>query len=236
MEKKDYIISLKLMRNLVISVLICMLCYATVESISMVLFTNTKGVYINTTDDKGNVSQEIYYLKENETTNDIKLKENQSLGGEISTERKPAITIMSGVIEQLVLFWILYLANTVAIREYSRKHRYAHTLNGKPFDKYRGLKLGLLASIPFFIVYLLLVIGKATDCNALFKIYRALSWQTMPMMKLFCFGNPSSISVIGWGSVALCSLCWAVLPLVSQVVFLIGADDGNLYNKIVYKK
>ncbi len=236
MSKKDYKISLKLLFNLFVAVIVCMLCYATIESISIVLFTEPKGVYIYSTNEDGSVNEKAYYYKQNETIEDVKLEDDEVFGEDINTERSRTVLIATALIEQVSMFLIILLANDFAIKEKSRNHHYEHTLNGKPFDKFKGFKWGFFASIPFLVSYVLLIIGKITNWSKALNVFKMVNWQTLPLVKLFCLENPMSISSMSWVSVLLCVVCWAILPVITQLSFMIGVNDGKLYKKIVYEK
>lgn len=235
MNKKDLKISLKLFLYLLVSVFIAALIYATVESVSIVLFTNQKGVNIYSNSEEGTVNSRTYYFKNEETVDDIELEENEYIGEYLNTEMPLFLKVAVGIVEQVALFLFLKFVNDIVIKELSRKHKYSHLFNGTPFDKYKGLKWGGCAALPFAIVYILLVVGKVFNSNALLNVYKTLNWQTLPLFKLICWGNPQTMADISWVSIILAVICWAILPVVTQVSFLLGANDGKLYNKIVYK-
>lgn len=235
MDKKDFKISFKLFIYMLVCVFIGALLYATVESVSIVLFTNQKGVNIFSTAEDGTINQRLYYFKENETVDDVELAEGEVIGQHLNTEMAAPVKAVVGVVEQLGLFILFFFANDLVIKAKSRKHRYAHELNGAPFDKYKGFKWGLFASIPFALSYILLVFGKIFNSNSILNIYKTFNWQTLPLYKLICWGNQTEIANIGWISIILLVVCWAVLPCITQLSFMLGVNDGKLYKKIVYE-
>ena len=236
MERKDIKFAAKLFLYISIAIVFCMAFYGAFESIKIALFTDEIGVNIYSNDEEGNVIQDSYYYSEDETADDVVLEEGERLGEALNTETPRTIDIAFGVFEQLFLLVIFYLSVDLCLREHFRKHKYAHTLAGKDFDKYKGIKIGLLASIPSFIIYLLLIIGKIARIDSLVIIFKSLNWHMAPLIRLFNMGILSSAEDLSWLSVLLNVLCWAVIPISAHVAFILGVGDGKYYNKIVYKE
>lgn len=149
----------------------------------------------------------------------------------------PALLTAANVVT--LIFQLLLFANILysCAWQYGNKDLNAVKFNRMPEDKLRGLKIGLIASIPAFASFVLLVAEKLfgfwSGYTALYRLghlgfYPAVIWS---------LGTDLSVTVagIGWGGVLLAGLPILVLPLVAFIGYRIGYADILLAEKLVYK-
>lgn len=101
-------------------------------------------------------------------------------------------------------------------------------------DKLRGLRIGLLAAIPSFVFYLLLVLSKLKIFTEKYLfVYRFLNITFMPILQSLT-GQGKSISEISWLSILAILLTVGVMPLVCFGAYLLGYNHISLSEKIIY--
>ena len=104
-------------------------------------------------------------------------------------------------------------------------------------DRLRGLKLGLLASIPAAVSYILLVVEKLTGFFSLYTlIYRVGHISFYPVL-VWAFGADISVTTaqISWGGIALAVIPVLVLPVVTMISYLLGYAQISLGERLVYE-
>lgn len=109
--------------------------------------------------------------------------------------------------------------------------------NHSTASKWRGAKIGALAVIPSFIVWLLVVLSKAGLINGnWYTVFRLMSFQSFTLVHTI-FGNTASdISTFSWIQIFLGLTVLLVLPIVSQISYFSGTKHFNLTEKLIYKK
>ncbi len=101
-------------------------------------------------------------------------------------------------------------------------------------DKLRGLRIGLLAAIPSFVFYLLLVLAKLKIFTEKYLlIYRFLNISFMPIV-MSVTGQGNSTAEISWLSILVILLTVAVMPMVCFGAYLLGYNHISLSEKIIY--
>lgn len=112
---------------------------------------------------------------------------------------------------------------------------------GVTYDKFRGLKAGLIAVIPHAITYLILVVAKIIySCKD--AVVNSFDW-TISLFKIFnynCFAFNDMIITGGIDTISVSELiCLALvlvpLPLFAAFGYAMGLRHTNIKEKIVYK-
>ena len=89
--------------------------------------------------------------------------------------------------------------------------------NRMPEDKLRGLKVGLMAAIPSFAFYLLLVVSKlGLITDKYFALYRFLNISFMPIINRLAGAGVSSSRDVSWVSFLVILLTLSVVPLAAH--------------------
>lgn len=105
-------------------------------------------------------------------------------------------------------------------------------------NKWRGLQAGLLAAIPSFLSFVLLVADKLVNFwGAYAMIYRLGQISFYPVM-VWTMGVNVSVTTAGmsWGSILLSGIPVLALPLVTTVAYALGYAQIALGERLVYKK
>lgn len=101
-------------------------------------------------------------------------------------------------------------------------------------DKWKGLKVGLLASVPYFLSTLALVIIKVLQADISILWYRILNVQYLSIFNTL-FPSTNNLSEIGWMSILICFALQLILPLVTQISYTLGRHHFSVSEHIMYK-
>lgn len=164
-------------------------------------------------------ANETPYLKYKETT-------------ELSTLEKGIIATVSqlfciGIIISFIYIFVWHIGN---------KDLNAVKFERMQFDKYKGLKIGLIASIPFDFVYLLLLLGALNILpGSIIFVYRLAFGFVYPITSLI-IGSPLLANELSVVQLLLLSLMMLIIPLICHFSYIIGYKDISIKNKLVYKE
>lgn len=103
-------------------------------------------------------------------------------------------------------------------------------------NKLRGLFIGLIATIPSIIVFVLLALSRAKILNPNFlDTYRLLNSQFHYVITLI-YSDASNAAQLSFGKMALLGTLHLYLPLISFISYYFGYKDFNLIEAITFKK
>ena len=101
-------------------------------------------------------------------------------------------------------------------------------------DKLKGLKAGLLASIPYLLLYIALLLGKlGVIPNIIMYIYRFANASFMPIL-LKLLPNFPVVGLSPFRFLGVFALL-LVLPLVCEFGYILGYKRISITEKIIYK-
>ena len=102
-------------------------------------------------------------------------------------------------------------------------------------DSWRGFKMGLIASIPQFVLYIGLVLCKLSVLpDGYYSIYRILNSHVFMLLTWVLGANPS-LDTTSWWRIIASVLFIAVVPLCCQIGYALGARGILIKEKLVYK-
>lgn len=223
----------------IIVALITFFVYLSVTVVITGIFTENIGYTVFSTENGQSTELYRYYFSQGE---DIKFAEYQAQGLELTkiTER----SVLSGTpkffndaITQIIgAIMIFAFIHSVVWKLGDREANLA-CAGIKPIDKLRGLKIGILADIPFIIAYLILIIAKTGLISGnWYALFRFINFQVFTIINLI-FGQATSSALaasalsVGFGAVTL-----LILPLVCHICYVLGYKRIVLSDRIIYKK
>ncbi len=103
-------------------------------------------------------------------------------------------------------------------------------------NKLKGLYIGLIATIPSIIVYLLLVLSHTGVLRPMFlDTYRLLNSHFHYIITLIYSGAEDAVQ-LSLNRVLLCGVLHLYLPVLSFISYYLGYKDFNVVEKITFKK
>ena len=148
--------------------------------------------------------------------------------------------VVTGVMGNLAhfLFALICLVLTICIMiDFSLKQGYsAHKgISSGTLSECRnfGLLIGLAASLPTYICYVLLLLSANGIIGNFYPAYKLINSMFAPAVNLFAVtANAKELSIAQLIGIGLLPL---VFPIVSWISFKLGYDDTDLAKKFVYK-
>lgn len=103
-------------------------------------------------------------------------------------------------------------------------------------DNLRGLKAGLLASIPACLAYLGLFVCKLSGVwPGYAQTYRYVNIVFLPIYNAIVPTSVRTMEAFGWGQIALLVLPLLVLPLFAYIGYALGYKQLSIAEKLIYK-
>lgn len=147
------------------------------------------------------------------------------------TALKTAMDIVSQAFMLLLLAMLVY---TVTWQQ-GDKDRNTEDFGRMQRDKWRGLKIGLLASIPSGVMVLLLFVSRLFGLmpNYIF-VYRLGMLAYAPINNVLSSGTAWTANVTWW-LLPVALLCWTVIPLVTHIGYQLGHRQYSIGEHFIYK-
>lgn len=155
----------------------------------------------------------------------------QSIRSEMPAGAESALVIISQTFMLILLVAMVYSK----LWERGDKDNNRVNFNRMPEDKLRGLKVGLMAAIPSFAFYLLLVVSKlGLITDKYFALYRFLNISFMPIINRLAGAGVSSSRDVSWVSFLVILLTLSVVPLAAHLAYILGYKQISISEKIIY--
>ena len=102
-------------------------------------------------------------------------------------------------------------------------------------DKFRGLKVGLMAGIPSYLVYIMLILSKLGLVYPEFIfIYRLLNFSFLPLMNRLTGTAVQTTLDVSWPAILALVLTVVAVPIICWLGYLLGYKHISLSEKFVY--
>lgn len=104
------------------------------------------------------------------------------------------------------------------------------------YDKYKGLKLGIVPACFALVSYIVLILGKlgiVGDWSTVF--FNFTNYHLFAYHQLI-FGGNINTSNMSWPSIAAASLTVFLVPIICHVCYTLGYKRINLFERVVFKK
>lgn len=102
-------------------------------------------------------------------------------------------------------------------------------------DIFRGFKIGLVANLPFFVLFALLIILTIVTPNFRTVWYAFLNSHFYSAI-LWISGNSDIVSKLSVLQLVFLFLLQFVIPLASGIAYILGFKEINLTDKLIYKR
>lgn len=138
---------------------------------------------------------------------------------------------MMAIICALIL--IAFIAGPMNNRGHRDRGYYER--NNQKIDRLYGLKAGLIAAAPFYImtfISIFMMLGVIPDY---FLLYRALNSFFWPLISLITYGGIGAVD-FPWYFFLLFFLIQSIIPLTCHISYTLGLKDIVLSDRIVYQR
>lgn len=219
----------KLFGKTLIANFLCFFIVISVSAIAVVAFSEVSGYYVTATKDEETVNY-THYVKDGE---DTKLAEYEKLGYTVNKQSIKEVSeggnIVSNIITQFFSFAVLVCLVYPYLWDRGYKERNLVQTGNMKSNPLKGLKIGLIASIP---AYLFLIVSVITNFSvAIFKILNSAYFSLID----FIAEEPTGFSSLNAWQIVLIALCFLIMPMVSFIGYYLGYNDYSISERIIYK-
>ncbi|MCI9413718.1 MAG: hypothetical protein HFJ79_00880 [Clostridiales bacterium] len=155
----------------------------------------------------------------------------------IRSEMSPAVSAFVDVLSSVLMILLLIaMPYSVLWKQGDRDSNAVH-FGRMEEDRLRGLKVGLLAGLPSFAAYLLLLVSKLGLLLPNFLVYYRLG--NVPFLPLINRMVPASTAItaeVPWTVMLVILLTLAVVPLTAVIAYRWGYRHFSLSEVLTYKK
>ncbi len=104
-------------------------------------------------------------------------------------------------------------------------------------DKFRGLKIGLIANIPIVLSYFILLLSKFNVLSgSWYSVYRFMNFAFFSFINVIFGQSTSSVQGASAGSIILGALLLIFIPLICHICYVLGYKRVTFFDRLVYKK
>ncbi|MDO4607984.1 MAG: hypothetical protein Q4B40_02190 [Clostridia bacterium] len=239
----------KLMAGMIVAVVISFFLCISINIICSAAFTKEIGykafVYESETAEKSMAEYEYEYVDKDgdgkDDGTDTKMKEYEDKGYFVTTEaeRSTLTGVGKGVFlatSQVLTFIMLVAFASGGAYKQGFKDINLVKIEQIKEDKLKGLKIGLIGNIPFFVLFIAAVVTANVQS---FKIpvvwYAFLNSQFYPVIMMIK-GTAETLSQLEIGQFILLFILQLIVPAIAAVAYILGYKEINVFEKMMYKK
>jgi hypothetical protein len=240
MLKNDYKIVLKTFVCLLIAAIMCFFIYFSVQFAWGAFFTKNESYTVYETTESGeNVELYSFNLADGVDEQFTTLEKQGKIV--VKVYNRSRLTSSQELSANLICFAFTFV--TLLFLNYNRIWTLGTNDNNKvkfgraKEDKLKGLKIGLICSIPSFLLFVLAVLSRFGILpQALFSIYKLANFHLFGINNII-FGTDVTIALsqIPVWRFAVAFLPLLILPAICMVAYVLGYKDISLKDKLIYK-
>ncbi len=219
----------------VLATILCAFLYLSMSVIGIGLLGQEVGYRIVEQDKSGEliIVEEHYYAPGEPTVNNVKLEEGQRLDKirEISDGK----ALGRDIVTQLLMLFIVGVFPYSMLWELGDKDSIGVRYKGRKADPLRGLKIGTLANIPYFLLYILLLGSKmGLISSSYLPIYRLIHLPFLPYINMVVDPAIASASDAAVWQLLLVLPILLVVPAVCCVAYILGSKQISIKEHMTY--
>lgn len=236
--KKTLTVAIKVFTRLLLATVLCAILYVSMNVISTAFFSDVVGYQIY----EQNEAQEVILAEEHyyqagetiQTSETMDLADNQMFSA-IRIVPDGAKRTME-VISQVLMLIVFCVFPYHILWEFGNRDDTNVRYRGQRPDPMRGLKIGLLAMVPFMAFWVLLIISKyVTALHSYLSIYRIVAFPYLPYTN-WLVGDAVSASDVSLWRLLLLLLMFMVVPAVCAVAYRMGGHQFSITEFLTFVK
>lgn len=238
--KNIFVLGIKSFGKIFLSNILSIITVFSVAAIISMVFTENIGYYAIGNKD-GNSESKLLYEHYYSDGEDAKLKEyeaegytvqQKSIRSDISTAGNWTYIIVSGIFTISMLLIITY---SYIWKEGNRDLNLIRFGRSR-LDKYKGVKIGLIAVSPYILLLFAFTIGKSGFAeNMPIILYKFLNSSLYSIVELIC-GDAMYFGELEYWRIILLFMLLLLIPVFFGISYYIGYKDIIISEKLIYKK
>lgn len=229
--------SLSTFGRMLLAMFMCGFLYMSMSVIGVGLFGREVGYRIVEAGENGEavLVEEHFYKPGEMPPEDKELKDNQRM--DRITEIPHGTSVGLDVVTQILMVLLLGAFPYSAMWELGDKDNTAVRYRGKKPELLRGLKIGLLATCPLAVVYILLVLAKCGVLpDAILAVYRLTHIPFLPYINLVLGKGVMAAAEISFGQVLALLPTLLVVPVSAWLGYYLGYKQISVKEHLTYAK
>jgi len=236
-RKSNVRIALNVWGRIVLAMFMCAILFMSLSILANGLLSKEIGYYIVTVDEDGNssVGEEVYYAPGDSpvTEEDLDLAEGQSI--QRIKEMDDGMQRATDIFSLVLMLSLLAIFPYSILWELGSKDENLVQYKHEKEDLWRGLKIGLLATIPSAVLYLGLIIDKfASFPNVYLVIYRVLNIPFLPYLNWLLGVDVYSTDMMTIWHFAGVFATLLFIPIVSCIGYRLGYAQFSIKEHMTY--
>lgn len=235
-------IGTKLSGSIIMSAVLSFFLCISMSVICTALFTDYTGynAYVYEQDGEKSIAEYQYNYADNNGVDDKKTEYEEQGYTVVTHKVRSTLTgggkvLFLGATQIFSLVLVVSFAGGSVYKQGSKDLNLVRT-GHKNTDILKGFKIGIVANIPFFILFVLMVVLAAGLApNFLTTWYAFLNCNYYSLI-LWVAGSAKTISNLTILQYVLLFLIQLIVPVISAVAYVLGFKEINFFEKIVYKK
>lgn len=230
--------SANLFFKFVIGVLMCLFVFMSFSFAFTAAFSETVGYNVyHYNSELGREEIVCVHDAEDKNTTDCKCSDftdelNHIRVTELSPKKEKVASALAQLFSIVLITGVIYGATW----EFGNKDISNVKLRGKKENKFSGLIIGVIVSIPSILLFILLLLSKLEILKPEFlNTYRLLNSHFHGLLTLI-FASSTTAAELSCLQVTYCGLLLLYLPLVCSLAYYLGYKDIKILEKFVYKK
>lgn len=228
--------SIKLWVRLVFATVMCFIVWLSIDAVGLNVFGEVTGYEIYAYDENGEnpqlLSSHTYAAGEDRTA-EIKIKDNEVLI--YLRAMSPAADVSIGVLTSIFTLLIYGLYPYIVLWDKGSHDENFVNIGKMDEDRYFGLKVGAIASVPSALLYLLLILGKfGVISGTVLNWHRLINAPFIPYIDAVEMGAKVATD-LSVGSLLAVGATLLFVPFVSWIGYNLGYRHFSIREKIVYK-
>ena len=240
MNKEIVIHALKLFLRFILVNVMCFFVAISFFVLATAAFTKTAG-YITYGTKEGTDKTEKLYTHYYRDGDDLKAEEYEKAGYTLRQTKFRSDMSKTGkvlflVVSQIFCLGILMVFLYPNLWDIGAKDSNAVKFKHKVEDEWKGVKIGLLAVIPSYLILLFICAMKAGVfpgfSTALYQVTHSAFYAFIDVV----IGSAKSVKDLAWWRMAILFVFPLFVPAVSGLGYYLGYKDFSIGEKLVYKK
>lgn len=225
------------LRTIIVTLMCVFLCMS-MSVLATALFTENIG-YEAQVYKEGSEKPEFTYTHYDADGEDTKKAEYEEQGYIVSTQSIRSTLSGSGNVTFLVVTQLFNTLLTISfvypnLWQLGAKDSNLVRFKHKVEDKFKGLKIGLLGSVPAFLMWIAFVVCKYAVPHLPSALYRFLNSSSYSFIYAIC--KDSTVGELSVLKLILLLLPLMIIPLTAFGAYLLGYKDISLGERFIYKK
>ena len=237
--KKTLQLSLKVFTRLLLASVLCAILYVSMNVISTAFFSDVVGyqIYMQDEDQTVTLKTEYFYQDGEEilTADDMELADNEAFSAirEVSAPTKRVMDTLTQIL--LLIVWCVFPYHI--LWEFGNRDDTNVRYRGQRPDPLRGVKIGLLAVVPYGICWAMLLVSKFVPAlDGFLSIYRLTAFPYYPYVNWLTAGVSSAAELELWRLLLLLIPIILVVPAVSAVAYRLGGHQFSVAEFLTFAK